>query len=114
MEGYAKIAALMGTHPEFAIVRSFRALNIQNMLYLQAEITHLEAQLRRLVEDDFASGNRPHHAHDWWTLSQRDEVDDASQWEAVLKIREKLEKYNDALLKHSASVGKNTADITPG
>jgi hypothetical protein len=47
MEGYAKVAHLMGTHGEFGIFRRFQTLNMQNLLYLQAEITHLEAELRQ-------------------------------------------------------------------
>jgi hypothetical protein len=94
MEGYAKVAALMGTHPEFAMLRRFRTLNLQNLLYLQAEITHLEAELVRRAEEDVMSGNRPDHPHDWWSLSQGEEFGDARQWETVLEIREKLERYS--------------------
>jgi hypothetical protein len=94
MEGYAKVAGLMGTYPEYSILRRFRALNMQNLLYLQAEITHLEAELRRLAQQDVTSGNKPDHVHDWWTLAHDDELGDAKQWELVLEIREKLEKYS--------------------
>ena len=34
MEGYAKIACLMGEFPEVAIFRRFGALNAQNLLCL--------------------------------------------------------------------------------
>jgi hypothetical protein len=94
MEGYAKVAQLMSTHPEFAIFRRFRALNVQNLLYMQAEITHLEAELRNKADEDIQSGNKQDHAHDWWSLAQDQETDDAGQWETVLEIREKLEKYS--------------------
>lgn len=94
MEGYAKIAHLMGEHPEFAIFRRFRALNMQNLLYLQAEIIHLEAELRRLAREDMKHGGRQDHPHDWWSLSQGQEEGDAKQWEKVLEIREKLEEYS--------------------
>ncbi|KAF2113181.1 hypothetical protein BDV96DRAFT_119260 [Lophiotrema nucula] len=102
MEGYGKVAALMSTYPEFAILRSFRALNMQNLLYLQAEITHLEAELRQQAAEDIASGKRPDHAYDWWSLTQGHEESDAKQWSIMLEIREKLEKYNEALLRQSA------------
>jgi hypothetical protein len=94
MEGYAKVAHLMGTHSEFAIFRLFRNLNMQNLLYLQAEITHLEAELRQIAEDDIKHGGRRHHAHDWWSLSQGDDEGDTDQWETVVELREKLEKYS--------------------
>lgn len=94
MEGYAKVGQLMGSHPEFAIFRRFCALNMQNLLYLQAEITHLEAELCRLVEEDTHHGGRQDHPHDWWSLSQGQEEGDTRQWEKVVEIREKLENYS--------------------
>ncbi|OTA79954.1 hypothetical protein M434DRAFT_86781 [Hypoxylon sp. CO27-5] len=48
MEGYAKVAQLMATYEEFAILRRFKRLNYQNLLYLQAQIIHLEDSLGRL------------------------------------------------------------------
>jgi hypothetical protein len=94
MEGYAKVAQFMGAHPEFAVLRRFKALNMQNMLYLQAEIMHLEAELRNQAEEDIQSGQRQDHAHDWWSLSQGEQIGDTRQWEVIIKIREKLEKYS--------------------
>jgi hypothetical protein len=94
MEGYAKVASVMGMHPEFGILRRFQTLNMQNLLYLQAEIAHLEADLHSIAEEDTASGKIPGHEHDWWTLSQGDESGHAKQWKMVLEIREKLEKYS--------------------
>ncbi|ORY12689.1 hypothetical protein BCR34DRAFT_482138 [Clohesyomyces aquaticus] len=105
MEGYSKVACLMSTYPEFAILRSFRGLNMQNLLYLQAEITHLEAELRHQAAEDIASCKRPDQEHDWWSLTQGHEDGDARQWSIVLKIREKLDKYNEALLRQSAILG---------
>jgi hypothetical protein len=97
MEGYAKVAQLMSTHPEFAILRRFQALNMQNLLYMQAEVTHLEAELRSQAEEDTQSGQKPDHAHDWWSLSQEQDVSSTRQWDIVLELREKLEKYSTSL-----------------
>jgi len=96
-EGYAKLARLMGSQDEFAILRSFRSLNMQNLLYLQAELTHLETELKELVERDAAHLNRQFHVKDWWSLSQGDEEEDTEQWTKFLEIRDKLEKYSKIL-----------------
>ena len=75
MEGYAKIAAFMGAYPEVAIIRRFAALNMQNVLYLQAELVNLEARLRKYEEGDRISGdqNRADYALDWFKLSNATE-----------------------------------------
>jgi hypothetical protein len=108
MEGYAKVASLMGMHPEFGILRRFQALNMQNLLYLQAEITHLEAELHSIAKEDIASGKMPGHTHDWWTLSQGHEFGDAKQWQMALEIREKLEKYSTHQMLASFDDGSMT------
>jgi hypothetical protein len=46
MDGYAKVALLMSRHNEYGIVRRFGELNFKNLLYLQAELVELEAQLQ--------------------------------------------------------------------
>jgi len=50
MEGYAKVAHLMATQEEFAILRRFRELNMQRLLYLQAEIIHLRSEVEQLAK----------------------------------------------------------------
>ncbi|KAF7537782.1 hypothetical protein G7054_g3449 [Neopestalotiopsis clavispora] len=93
MEGYAKLANFMGLHDEYAIYRRFRQLNAQNLLYLQAELTHLEKELHNLAQRDSSIPDREFFAKDWWSLSQTENDNDAEQWEKVLEIREKLEEY---------------------
>jgi len=94
MEGYAKVAELMSTHNEFAIFRRFQTLNMQNLLYLQAEITHLEADLSEISGRDARHANRENHAYDWWSLSSGVEKEDLEQWNKVLALRQRLEKYS--------------------
>jgi hypothetical protein len=94
MEGYAKVALLMGTHREYQIFRRFRDLNLQNLLYLQAEITHLEAELQKIAEENLEHSGRRYFAHDWWSLSQGENDGDSDQWEVVLDIRNKLGQYS--------------------
>lgn len=124
MDGYAKIATLMGAYPEVAIIRRFAALNAQNILYMQAELVDLESRLRRYEEEDRSSGdqNRVDYAVDWFKLSNAvdaspssgsqtgtstndesekaddgdNEVPQGRRWRLVLQIREKLKEYSTA------------------
>jgi hypothetical protein len=92
-EGHAKIAAMMSHYNEFAIFRKFSKLNYQNLLYLQAELTHLEANLEQVVDRDCADPNREHYAKDWWYLVQNNEEHDSrEQWQKFLQIRKKLKE----------------------
>ena len=98
MKGYARLASLMGAHPEVAIVRRFATLNTLNLLYLQAEIVALESDLRTYTTADERSSdpNRAIHARDWYTLSQssNDGGDAGMQWQTIIQIREKLNEYS--------------------
>jgi hypothetical protein len=55
MSGYEKIARLMCRHPEMATFQRFDLLNTMNILFLQAELTHLQDDLRQSMEDDVQS-----------------------------------------------------------
>lgn len=94
-EGYAKIAMTMSHHGELAIFRRFSKLNLQNLLYLQAELTNLEKDLGELVERDKLDASRGFYAKDWWSLAESsDEEEGQEQWDKVLQIREKLKEYS--------------------
>ncbi|KAI9656058.1 MAG: hypothetical protein M1821_005119 [Bathelium mastoideum] len=101
MEGYNKVAHLMGAHNEFAIFRRFQALNMRNLLYMQAEIIHLEADLREIARNDAMHADRVDYPYDWWSLAMGEAEGASEQWNKVLELRGKLEKYNEALLKQS-------------
>ncbi len=103
MEGYAKLASLMGAHPEVAILRRFGALNAQNLLYLQAELVALEKDLRKYSCEDSASNdlNRKFYSRDWYSLSiSKDDTNNnesmGKQWRCVLMIRDKLKEYSES------------------
>ena len=51
-EGYAQIAWRMSVFPELATTRRFRALNMQNLPYLQAELNELEEAIHRQEQID--------------------------------------------------------------
>jgi hypothetical protein len=50
--GYPQLADLMGRHGEIAIFRKFGALNILNLMSLQAELLDLQEDLKNLYQDD--------------------------------------------------------------
>ena len=102
MEGYAKLASLMGAYPEVAIFRRFGALNAQNLLYLQAELASLEKDLWACAAEDNASNDpdRAVHSTDWYTLSQSvtggsEKEGSGRQWQTVLEVRKKLKEYGN-------------------
>jgi hypothetical protein len=100
MEGYAKMAFLMGEFPEVAIFRRFGALNAQNLLYLQAELKELETSLRKYALEDQNSGHpeRIYYSKDWFTLKESCDATyegaDGNQWSTMLSIRAKLKEYS--------------------
>jgi hypothetical protein len=96
MEGYARIATLMGRSPELGIFRGFKMLNAQNLLYLQAELTQLEIDLGKLRENDRAAGKLYHQNWYYLSKSKRESGGDA-QWQKALEIRVKLEEYSGLL-----------------
>jgi hypothetical protein len=101
MDGYAKIGKLMGRKVEYAIFRRFRDLNVQNVLYLQAELTHLERELDDIRTRDSLHPDRLYYNKDWWSLSQSENTEDLEQWDKVLEIREKLSQYSGLLKNNS-------------
>jgi hypothetical protein len=102
MAGYNMLGSMMGAHPEVAIVRRFGALNAQNILYLQAELTTLELKLKRCAKADADSAHqkRTVYDRDWQTLSGslQSQDGDPEQWMTILNIREKLKEYSKQLL----------------
>jgi hypothetical protein len=94
MEGYAKIASLMSHHHELAIFRRFGTFNLQNLLYLQAELTHLEEDLKEVVKRDQADQGRYFYTKHWYSLAHSEDDEEKEQWDKVLQIREKLKEYS--------------------
>jgi len=96
MNGYPRIARLMGNDTEFSIFRRFAVLNAQNLLYLQAELVHPEAELQTIAEADNRADkqSRQDFASSWWALSHPEVAEDGEQWAKVLEIRAKLKEYS--------------------
>ena len=95
--GYPKLAAKIEIQPELAIYRRFGALNAQNLLYYQAELTDLEEQLRKqqAQDDQDPRGRKSMYAKTWYRLQESETDGDTDQLDLVLKIREKLKEYSE-------------------
>ncbi|CZR56439.1 uncharacterized protein PAC_06327 [Phialocephala subalpina] len=100
MKGYAKLGWLMGTFPDTAVMRRFSALSAQNLLYLQAELTSLEEDLRKYAAEDDESSHPDRNVYslNWLALKESnaedaEEGNNGSQWETMEAIRNKLEQY---------------------
>ncbi|KFY10220.1 hypothetical protein V491_07756, partial [Pseudogymnoascus sp. VKM F-3775] len=74
---------------------------MKNLLYLQADITHAEEKLAELACRDSRCSDGENQMKDWWTLSQGNEKNGTEQWEKVLEIRKKLDKYNEIIIKQT-------------
>jgi hypothetical protein len=101
-KGWPGLAQMMAQIPESACFSRFRELNLKNLLYYQAEIAELEAELRRVENADARkSGPEGEYATDpsKMLISASTDRRNASpeeqrQGELVLKIRERLREYS--------------------
>lgn len=95
MDGYPRVAHLMSKYEEFAILKRFKALNYQNLLYRQAEITYLQEDLEKLAERDATDPARQFYTKDWWALAHTEsKKEGGDQWRKVQQIRKKLDDYS--------------------
>ena len=113
--GYSNLAALMGEQVELAIFRGFRSIGLRNLLYLQAEVLHLEEDLQFLATRDHAHSDRQFHATDWWSLSQGQSEGDTEQWAKILELRGALERYRESSLpqRHECPFKRTGIDYIP-
>ena len=115
MGSYPDLAAFMARYPEAMIFRTFEDLNLRNLLYLQAELAHLESDSTGLARSDESSTDpkRRMNCRSWARLSRRMYSADGPgresppfgaageartshfmQWQKALEVREKLNLYS--------------------
>lgn len=95
---YPRLSEFMSLWPEVAIFRRFGALNVQNLLFLQAEIAHLEAELKMVRErEEKQEDTRGILAQrSWFELSQASEDGKyCRQWAVIQDIRARLSEYSN-------------------
>ncbi|KAH7548991.1 hypothetical protein J3E72DRAFT_410348 [Bipolaris maydis] len=102
--GYPKLAAQMEILPELSMFRRFGALNAQNLLYMQAELAYLEKKLRerQQIDANDPSGKRSAYALNWFWLKGSENTDAGEQQALILRIRQVLKEYNDALIQQAS------------
>ena len=96
MGNYTRLAALIGAHQEMASFRRFAALNAKNLLYMQAELVHLEAELKDIEHNDRYSGQGEKKFFEFSLITLKDSsgTENDLQWRKVLEIRNKLKEYS--------------------
>ena len=57
MDGYTRLAALIGNQPEYAIFRRYMTLRSLRLLHLTAKIAQLEDKLGEAIKIDRTSGD---------------------------------------------------------
>lgn len=97
--GYAQLAEFM-TKTHHGMIRRFKDLSTQNLLYLQAELYQLRFELDRETAADSQcphTDERSRWDYHWRLLAtsgQRPGVDD-KRWKTWLKMRERLYEYRE-------------------
>lgn len=98
MDGYHRLAALMGDHKELLMLRRFAITNVKNLLYMQAELLHLEAELHDIILED-RSGSAKHQNYEYCVFDLKESNGVAgsdTQWRKILEIREKIKEYSQS------------------
>ncbi|MCJ1375579.1 hypothetical protein MMC20_006816 [Loxospora ochrophaea] len=93
---YSRLAALIGAHQETALFRKFASLNAQNILYLQAELVHLESELGNITQENKYSGDseKASFLASLFNLKESSGTTKDLQWRKFLEVREKLKEYS--------------------
>lgn len=95
MEGYPKLAVWMSRQPETAILRSFSKLSMLSLLYQQAELVYLEADLQRIALADKNSDDpqKVSYERNWWALSRSAEDGSDLQLQLTKEVSKRLKAY---------------------
>jgi hypothetical protein len=93
VEGYPKLAHVIGRNPEYAIVRRFTTLDVKLLLYLQAELVQLEHELCNL-ETLNHQGDVSLQQSVSKLIKAEEGTNGWKQWEKIQELLEKKEKYS--------------------
>ncbi|KAK2732906.1 hypothetical protein FQN55_003868 [Onygenales sp. PD_40] len=106
MAGYDELAKFITADPGLSICHRFSYLNTKNILYLQAELVNLEAELEEIISDDIESQVPDRKLFPVSLLHLKGSSEDpnsrnSAQWTKFLELRKTLKEYNDAILQQS-------------
>ncbi|THC88902.1 hypothetical protein EYZ11_011646 [Aspergillus tanneri] len=89
----------MATFGDMAIFRTFRELNMLNLLSLQAELTELHIQFQDICHEDDTSSDPSDQVYSSYFHSLRGSrnTPNNEQLEMLLRIRQKLREDNEAI-----------------
>lgn len=96
--GYPELANLIVRHPGFESFELFRDLQIKSLLYYQAQLADLRAELHEIEWEDHRSGIED--VKDWCknaaALMSSKDSDHADQKKTIMQIRGILKEYSKA------------------
>lgn len=92
--GYPALAGKMGQIPQLCNLRGFWALAMRDLLYRQAELTHIERDLvqQEIRDRDSERDERRDFAGDYEQLSSAI-GNKSNQWRKIEEMRTKLKDY---------------------
>ena len=101
MEGYDKLASFIALDPSLSMYRRFASLSAKNLLYMQAELVHLEAQSKDLALEDLNSGEGEKNRFPFsvWhlkyapSMGENEHEENSMQWLKALEVRRLLGEY---------------------
>jgi hypothetical protein len=93
VEGYPKLAHVIGRNPEYAIVRRFTTLDVKLLLYLQAELVQLEHELSNLETLNHQEDVSLQQSVSRLMKAERG-TNGWKQWEKIQELLDKKEKYS--------------------
>jgi hypothetical protein len=94
MSGYEKLARFM-IEEHRPILKKYQHLAVRDLLYLQAELCHLDCEYQSIAKKNAAEKDeRGLYAVDWVRLeASRTQGTGGEQWAIAIAMREKLREY---------------------
>lgn len=106
LNGYPRLANLVGLYPGLAIFRRFSRLNAQNLLYMQAELAQMEYELDLVAAEDSQNDNPDVQSFQTCVHNMKKaQGPDGLQWQMVLDMRQRLKEYSMLYAFSKGSLG---------